>query len=155
PPRSFVIEKIEYLIFDQGTAQTRASLISNVLRCESRIAVAGVQAAIAEEPVTGSVNIVASALGNRVHHAAHGLTVFRGEVVGNHLELLHGLLRDRAADARSAGVLVEVGVGRVISVCQEGIVAGNAAETEQAERSIRSDRRRQQNETVDTPPVDR
>src|SRR5437870_1000382 len=105
----------------------------NVLGIETGITVTSVQAAITEEPVGGAMNIVTSAFGNRVHHAAHGLAIFRREIVGDHLELLHRLLRNGAGDARSPGVLVVVGVGRVVPVRQKGVVAGDAAETKQTE----------------------
>src|SRR5947208_14593358 len=129
--------------------------MSNVLRIERGITVTLVQTSITKEPIGGSVNIVAAALGDRVHHAAHGLAIFSGIIVGDHLELLNGLLRNRAGDPRSSGVLVIEGVGRVIAVRQKGIVAANAAKTKQTERPVRNYSRCQQNERIDTPPVDR
>ena len=155
PARGFVIPEIEELVFNKCTAQARAGLMSNVLRIERGITVTRVQTSITKEPIGGSVNIVAAALGDRVHHAAHGLAIFSGIIVGDHLELLNGLLRNRAGDPRSSGVLVVEGVGRVIAVCQKSIVAANAAKTKQTERPVRHYSRCQQNEGIDTPPVDR
>src|SRR2546426_11191651 len=58
PPRRFVIEEVEKLVFDKGTPQADSRLMPNVLGIESGKTVASVQAAITEEPVAGSVNIV-------------------------------------------------------------------------------------------------
>ena len=129
--------------------------MSNVLRIETGITVTRVQTSIAKEPVGGSVNVVASALGDRVHHAAHGLAIFSSIIIGDDLEFLHGLLRNRAGDPRPSGVLVVKRVGRVIPVGQKGIVAANAAKTQQTERTVGDDSRCQQNERIDPPAIDR
>src|SRR5947208_15288074 len=122
--------------------------MSFVLTSEGGLSVTLDPTSTTREPIGGSANVVASALGDRVHHAAHGLAIFSGIIVGDHLELLNGLLRNRAGDPRSSGVLVVEGVGRVIAVRQKGIVAANAAKTKQTERPGRNYSRCQQTEGI-------
>ena len=92
------------------------------------VAVGGFQRAVAEEPVAGAVNVILSALGNRVDDAAHGAAELGREAVGQHLEFLHRVLRELRADTGAAGVLVVVLIGGVDAVDQEAVPAGHAAE---------------------------
>ena len=94
-------------------------------------------------------------LGDGVDNAAHGAAEFGREAVGQHLEFLHGILRNLAADARAAGILVIETVGGVVAVGKERIAHGDAAEADQAELSIVGHRGRQQHEAVHAAAVDR
>src|SRR5437868_2631193 len=145
PPRCFVIEEVEELVFDKRAAEADARLMANILGIERGITVTSVEAPIAEEPVAGTVNIVASAFRNRIHDTAHRLAIFRGKVVGDYLEFLDRLLGNRTRDTRSARVLVVVSISCVVSVCQKGIVTGDATKTEQTERTVRNHSRRHEN----------
>src|SRR5262245_63739865 len=101
------------------------------------------------------MKIIGAALGYRIDHAAHRVAVFRAEVVRDHLEFLNGLLRDLALDAGAAGVLVVILIRRVISIREEGVMTGDATETDQPEGTVRNDGRGQQNERVHASPVNR
>jgi len=101
------------------------------------------------------MKLVGAALRHSVDDAAHRLAVFRRVVRGNHLELLHGVLRNLRRDAGAAGVLVVERLGRVGSVHQEGVLSGHAAEGQQTEVAVVADARRQQHEGIDAAAVDR
>src|SRR5262245_30538844 len=120
--------------------------MTGVRRHKARVTVPSIQAFVTKEPIARAVNIIGSALRDRIHHAAHGLSKFGGEVIRDHLKLLHSFLRDRAGNSRTSGILVEVGVGRVISISQESVVPGNATETEQTEGTVWNNSRRHENE---------
>ena len=90
-----------------------------------------------------------------VDHAAHGASELGREAVGQHLEFLHRVLRNLAADARAAGVLVVEAVGRVVAVRQERIARRDAAEADQAELAVVGHGGRQQHKAIHAPAVDR
>src|SRR5438128_455945 len=117
--------------------------MSDVLRIERSKPVTCVQTSITEEPVSGPMNVIASALRDRVYDSTHGLTILGRVIVRDDLKLLNSLLRNRASDSGSSGVLVIKGVRGVVSVRQKSVVTANAPETEQTERSIRNHGRRQ------------
>src|SRR4029077_8914332 len=100
------------------------------------VAVGGVQRAVAEEPVGSAVRIVASTARDGVDHAAHGAAEFGGEAIGENLEFLDGILRDLGGDAGAAGVLVIEAVGSVVTVGEEGVSHGDAAEAHQTELAV-------------------
>ena len=87
--------------------------------------------------------------------AAHGAAELGREAVGEHLEFLHRVLRELAADARAAGVLVVETVGGVVAVREEGIARRDAAEADQPELAIVGDGRGQQHEAIHAASVDR
>src|SRR5215467_15547846 len=129
--------------------------MSNVLGIERSKAVTCIQTSITEEPVPRSVNIIASALCDRVYNSTHGLTIFGRVIIGDDLKLLDGLLRNRAGDSGSPGILVVKGIRGVVPIRQKCVVPANTAETQQPERAIRHHSRRQENKGVYTPPVNR
>src|ERR1051326_7948328 len=99
--------------------------MSNVLRIERSKAVTCIQSSITEEPVSRSVNIIASALRDRVYNSTHGLTIFGRVIVGDDLKLLNRLLRNRAGDSGPSGVLVVKGIRGVVPVRQKSVVSAN------------------------------
>src|SRR5262249_29756266 len=125
-------------------------LMTRVRRHKARVTVPSIQAFVTKEPIARAVNIIGSALRDRIYNATHGLSKFGGVVIRDHLKLLHRFLRDRAANSRTSGILVVVSVGRVISISQESVMPGNTAEAEQTESAVWNNSRRHENERVDS-----
>ncbi len=85
------------------------------------------------------MRVVAAAFGYGVDDAAHGTAEFGREAVGEHLEFLHRILRELAADAGAAGVLVIETVGSIVAIGEEGVARRDAAEADQTEFAIVGD----------------
>ena len=144
--REIAVHEKEQLILLDRAAQREAGLVPGLVGSKTRERVAGIERLVAEIPETAAVQVVGAALGNGVDHAAHHAAVLGGGVGGNHLELLHGILRDLRGDARASRVLVVVLLGGVVAVDQERVAGGHAAESQQAEGAVVGDGGLQQDE---------
>src|SRR5689334_12894125 len=91
---------------------------------EGSIAIAGIQAAVAEVPKGCAMQLVRTALGDGVNHPSGGASKFGHVRSRQDLELLNGVLRYLRADAIPAGRVPVKLVGGVISVRKEGIATG-------------------------------
>ena len=150
------IGEVEELVLLQRAAEAGAGGVPPFRSLDAvGVAVGRFQRAVAEEPVAGAVRVVAAALGDGVDHAAHGAAELGREAVGEHLEFLHGVLRELAADARAAGVLVVETVGGVVAVGEEGVARRDAAEADQPELAIVGDGGGEQHEAIHAAAVDR
>ncbi len=83
------------------------------------------------------MELIGSALGDGVNHAAGRAPVLGGVVRGVDLELAYGVLADHVADARAAALFREEGLVVVAAVNRVVIQqAGDAAKTYQPERAV-------------------
>ena len=154
-PGHFKVAEVEELVFNKAAAEAAARLVARLGRvADVGEGVARVEVLVAEEPVGGTVQIVAAAACDGVDHAARGAAELGGVAVGENLKFLHGVLGDLAADASAAGVLVVELVGRVVAVGEESVAAGGAAEGDEAEGAVGDDGGRQQHEGVHAAAVD-
>ena len=150
----FDVREVEELVFLDCAADGAAELLAFFVWIDGGVTVAGVEILIAEEPVGGAVEIVATGAGDGVDDAAVGSTELGGVTVREHLELLDGVLGDLGADAGAAGVFVIELIGGVVAVGKEGVAAGDAAEGDEAEGAVLDDGRGEEHEAVDAATVD-
>src|SRR5206468_3027602 len=107
------------LVLNNLSAGAGPKLVALLQWIDGGEGVLGVEFLIAEEPVSGAMELITSAARDCVHHAAGSVSELRRVVVGHNLKLLHGVLRNLRRDARSAGVLVVILIGRIVSIRQE------------------------------------
>ena len=96
---------------------------------------------------------VAAGLADGIDDAARGTAEFGG-AAGDDLEFLDGVLGDVGGDAGAAGVFVVVLLGAVVTIDEEGVTAGDAAEGDAAEGTIVGDAGGEEDEGVDAATVD-
>ncbi len=129
---AFVVDEVEELVLDDGTAEVDAELVAvegglaegdNVSAAtdEGGLEVAGcVEVGVAEELVDGGVEAVGSAVGGDVDGGAGGAAVLCALVVGDDLELGDGVGRD--GDDLVVEALVALAVGVVVHTVEEEVV---------------------------------
>ena len=130
--KAFVVDEVEELVLDDGTAEVDAELIAvegrllegdNVSAAadEGGLEVAGgVEVGVADELVDGGVEFVGSAGGCDVYGGAGGAAVFCALVVGDDLELGDGVGWD--GDDLVVEALVALAVGVVVHAVEEEVV---------------------------------
>ena len=149
------VDKVKQLVLDDRAAQAGAAFHALLGWNEGREGVAGIESSAAEKVETVAMQLVGAALGDGVDHAAHGTPILGGIILGDNLELLYGILRDLRLNACAPGVFVVKLFGVVVAIEQERVVAGHAAEAQQAEGCVVAHAGSQQYERIHAPPVDR
>jgi len=141
-------------IVTNAFAFSYSGLVAPLGRIEGGIAVARVERPIAEEPEERSVNVVGPRASDGVDHTTR-CTSELGHITGaDHLEFLHGILRNLRADARPAGSLLVILIGGVVAVREEGAAQGHSAERNQAEDPVGGHTGRKQRERIEPAPID-
>src|ERR1700692_1411264 len=119
PASDIDTQEVEQLVLDDRSADGSAGLDAVLRRVKRREGVLGVEAGATQKVKNIAVGFVGAALGDRVHHATHGASVFRGEIGADHLKFLYRVLRDLRLNARTAGILVIELLGVVVTIQQE------------------------------------
>src|SRR5207244_2208745 len=123
------VAEVEKLVLLEGATERTPGLVPPFREVKAvGVAVGGIQRAVAEEPVAGTVGVILTALGNGVNDTAQCAAELGREAMGKHLELLDGVLRNLGGDAGAAGILIVEAVGRVIAIGEEGVAARDSAD---------------------------
>lgn len=116
----------EGLVGAQGAAESGARLQAGEGALARIEVVSGLNRAMAKEAEGIAVELVCTALGNDVDHAAEGIAKFGGEGVAVHLEFLNGFLADRGPYAATRVVVVFEAIDKEAIATPVGAAKGQA-----------------------------
>ncbi len=133
---TFIIDKEESFGVCDGTAEGRAKIILHEKFGAAHIAEGvSVHGAVAQEFVSGTVELIGAAAGDDIDLAAAGPAHFSGVAAGLHLEFLYGIGRGAEIEGIEGGVGVAaaveeeiVGVGAVAADADGRALAGAPVE---------------------------